>query len=287
MKNSIVTHCVVAIAAITSTSAGCGPPPRGPVDRPVALCQVLQGVQPGERIPVRIGGIYVVGYEHQVLYDPKQPSCNANIQPATWVEFATGAARDEGLERLLRESGRALVTFDGELYGPGAVGPDNLSLAPNVAFANRVAASRYGHLSAFRTKLVVDKIVSVAAVPDSQPSDAVWAEPAGSGGPDPVSADLPRYPPLARRAGISGEVVIEVTVKEGRVASVEVKRGDRMLAAEAVANIHTWHFAAGADDSFTTTFVFQLERRSAGDQQPRMELHLPDSVRITAASYDW
>lgn len=286
MNNSAVYAAFIITAAI-STGLACTPAPGSPAGLPVALCEALQVVQPGDRIPVRLAGIYLVGYEHQFFYDPKQPTCEANIQPSTWVEFAPGAPRSEDLERLIKQSGRAFVTFSGELYGPGAVRPDDPSLAANVALANRVAARRYGHLNAFRTKLVVHEVVSTAAVPDSQPWDAIWAEPPGHGGLGVLSAAVPQYPSLARRAGIGGRVVAEVVVEDGQVACADVKSGDRMLATEAVANIHTWQFDPGTNVSFTTTFVYQLERRKAGDQQARVELRLPELVTITAASYDW
>jgi Gram-negative bacterial TonB protein C-terminal len=279
---SVALIFTVGIFAGLACSSACGS-----VQSLASFCGALQTVEPGDRIPVCLTGIYLVGPEHQLFYDPKQPSCEANIQPSTWVEFGPGEPHNEVLERLLKQSGRAFVTLLGELYGPGPAGPDDSSLAPNVALANRVEGRRYGHLNAFRTKLVVDKILSVAPVPTSQPWDAVWADPTGAQRLAVLAARVPWYPALARRAGISGAVVAEVLVKDGQVVSVDMKSGDRALIAGTVANIDTWRFEPGTNATFTTTFVYQLERRAAGDEGPRIELHLPDSVTVTAASYDW
>ncbi len=254
---------------------------------PVRLCEALQVVKAGERIPVRVSGIYVTGLELQLLYDPQQPRCSLNIQPSTWVEFAPSAVQDTRLVRLVERSGRASVTLVGDLYGPGALGPDDLSLSANVAFANRVAGHRYGHLNAFRTKLVVDKVLLAEPVPDSQPWNAVWAQPPEEERLVVRAARLPVYPPLARRGGITGAVVAEVEVKAGTVTRVEIKSGDRLLASETVANIRTWQFDADTNGSFSTAFVYHLEKRKVGDEGPTVELHLPASVRITAASFDW
>lgn len=280
-------RAILAVAAVVSTAANSSPSLGKPTEHLVTLCAVLQAVLPGERIPVRVAGIYVTGPERQLFYDPKQPTCEDNIQPSTWVEFAPSMSLGEDLQRLLAQSSRALVVFGGELYGPGVVGPDSLSLAPNVAFANRVAARRYGHLNAFRTKFAVSEVLSVAAVPATQPWDAVWAEPPQGQGIEVLGADLPRYPSLARRAGISGTVVADIAVEDGRVVSTRVRSGDRMLATEAVVNIASWRFGPGTKASFTTTFVYRIERRGVADQQPVIELHLPDSVKVTAPSYDW
>lgn len=77
--------------------------------------------------------------------------------------------------------------------------------------------------------------------------------------------------------------------KDRETASADVKSGDRMLplAAEAVAITRTWHFESGTKTSFSTTFVYQLEKGNAWDEQPRVELRLSHSVRITAARYEW
>jgi protein TonB len=53
----------------------------------------------------------------------------------------------------------------------------------------------------------------------------------------------PVYPPAARAAGVSGAVLMDVTIgKDGSVASVVVLSGDAMLAAAAVDAVRQWKY---------------------------------------------
>jgi TonB family protein len=253
---------------------------------PARLCSVLESIAPGERRALTVSGIFIVGPEHQMLYDPDEPSCKADVQPATWIEFGPGVTNRE-LERLVQKSRRAYVTFTGELYGPGVIGPDDTKLPAVIAYANRIAGRRYGHLSSFRTKLVVSAIRDVLAVPEVLSSEVTWHRPP-SAMPVVERADVPRYPDLARNAGIHGVVVIEVTVSGGEVTSADVKSGDRMLSSEAVANVKTWHFATNTNATLTTTYTYELEQRQSGASElPRIDLELPARVHILAAANGW
>jgi TonB family protein len=254
------------------------------------LCDVLASIRDGERRPVTLSGVFVVGYENASFYDPAEPTCRADVQPETWVEFAPGVKNDE-LDRLFkRKSGdwsprRAYVRFTGELYGPGVVGPDDLSLLPPLAYANRIRNRRYGHLSGYRTKFVVTGISDVRSVPEATPS------PAGRSAPSTLvveHAEVPRYPRMAWNAAITGDVVVDVTVSDGRVSKVEAKSGDRMLCDEAVRNVQTWQFAAGTNATFTTTYTYEVEQRMTGASDlTRVELELPKRVRIVAPANGW
>ena len=256
----------------------------------IRLCDALESVRDGQALPVIVSGIYAVGYEHQVFYDPAEPECSTDIQPATWVEFAPGTEVPPALRTLLAQSGRAFVTFRAELLGPGIVGPDDRSLPLYAAFANRVGARRYGHFQGFRTKLLVSEVVAARAVPSGTALRGLgdWAPASPAVDLEVQHAEVPRYPGLARRAGISGTVVIGFTIVEGGVRTAVVKSGDRMLAEAAVANVMTWRFEPGTNGAFTTTFFYDLERRKSGsDRRPIVELHLPEYVRITASRWDW
>jgi len=256
------------------------------------LCDLLTSVQPGEHRVVTTSGVYIADYEDSALFDPNEVRCQEDVQPEVWIEFAPGV-RTAALSKLMETSGalgvrrRAYVTFTGILYGPGAIGPDDRSFPSIAAFANRTANRRYGHLSGYRVKLVVEEVNQVAAVPDSVP----WTRPSGrSTASTPVveRAEVPRYPAMAWNAGISGSVTIEVTVTAGEVSATVVKSGDRMLSGEAVKNVKTWQFAPGTNATFTATFVYDLEQRSTGaSSAPRIELRLPETVHITAASNGW
>jgi TonB family protein len=133
----------------------------------------------------------------------------------------------------------------------------------------------------------VNGISGVKSVPES----VAWDQPSGRSTPStPVveHAEVPRYPEMALNVGITGNVIIDVTVTGGQVSKAEVKSGDRMLSSEAVRNVKTWQFAPDTYATFTTTFTYDVEHRLTGtNRAPRIELQLPSAVHITAASNDW
>ncbi len=297
MTRQTVISIVVAALCITA----CSVVPAQPLQiahegvhvnlaRQERLCDLLATISDGESRTVVLTGVYAASYEHAIFYDPTTPKCKADVQPETWVEFAPGVASDELTEMLRRREGsweprRVFVTFTGELYGPGAVDPDDVSLPQLAAFANRTRNRRYGHLNGYRTKLVVTRVETVKSAPESVPSPS-----ARFTGTTPVveSADVPRYPEMARNAGITGEVVLDVAVIGGQISNVEARSGDRMLTSEAIRNVKTWRFAADTSGKFTTRFSFNVESRDTGaSTAPRIELQLPDHVRITAARNGW
>jgi hypothetical protein len=81
-----------------------------------------------------------------------------------WVELALSSDRNKKkLKNLMDGPGKAYVVFEGELYGPPV--PD-----PKLPEAIRNASHPgWGHMGAFRTRLVVHVIreVSVAPAPKS------------------------------------------------------------------------------------------------------------------------
>jgi hypothetical protein len=253
----------------------------------VPLCSVLEKTVPGKRVSAVITGVYSVGPEHQVFYDPRQLRCNQDIQPATWVEFAPTAGQNRELLGLLEEHGRALVTFSGDVFGPSAVAADNAELPVYVAFANRVFGRRYGHLGAFRTKFLVHSVLKVNPAPEAAP-------PPISRPPAPASEDLtvnnaavPRYPAMARRAGIAGKVTLRVFVSEGAVAAAELVDGDRILAEAAEQNVATWTFDSEVTATFDTEFDFELLETFGSDQNWRVEMQPPGYVKVVAPSFGW
>jgi TonB family protein len=79
---------------------------------------------------------------------------------------------------------------------------------------------------------------------------------ASAAGPDPVNEHRavitkvpPVYPELARRMGITGTVVVHVTIlPNGTVSDTHVESGHKLLAPAAEQAVHQWRFA-GAPDS--------------------------------------
>lgn len=145
------------IAALFSMSflAGAGSSQSVPKSPQLAsLCSLQQKVTEGNHEIVRVSGIYGPGLDHTTLEDP---GCPDN---STWVELDLRSKRNrEKLRRLLNHSRRAYVVLDGEFYGPPV--PD-----PKLPEALRKSYHPgWGHLAAFKTKLVVHAIRGVKFVP--------------------------------------------------------------------------------------------------------------------------
>lgn len=251
----------------------------------LSLCDALARIGPGEKLEVTVSGVYEESFEVAVLYDPDQRRCEYDVQPSTYVDFSERSTIDESLRRVLKTAHRAQVTFQGTLWGPPPVPEDNPEESSWVAGVRRVINRRgYGHLHWSRTKLEVEKVVDWRKVP---PEASNW----GTGAkvrpisPIPVvaSAAVPRYPPDGLVAGLAGEVIVEVGVKDGRVVETRVQSGDRLLVPAVLENIATWTFKADVNTAFTTTFKFELELRKTGaDPNLRIELNLPTSAKIVA-----
>jgi hypothetical protein len=118
----------------------------------VSLCDLQRGAKEGEQRSVQVAGIYSNGLEMGVLTAPACPSQH------TWVELnLRSTANKEELRSILDSKGHADVVFEGEFFGPAR--PD-----PNLPEAIRKSDHPgWGHLGAFKTKLVVRVIRSVKA----------------------------------------------------------------------------------------------------------------------------
>jgi hypothetical protein len=253
-----------------------------------SLCSALGQLRDDDHLEVVLSGIYQVGYETSVFFQREHPQCVLDVEPSTWVEFLPNVVDSvPGFERLIEREGWAQVTFAGTLEGPRKVGPDDPSLPVMGSYANRIAHRRYGHMNAFRTQFVITQILRFSSVAPGTPRYGEWAQPRKSW-PLLIAAELPKYPAAAQKAGIEGTVTVDVRVENGMVVATEPIAGDRVLAAEVVANLHTWRFESGVATRFTTTFDFELERRPSGvDTNTRLELHLPEYARIVGAENGW
>jgi Gram-negative bacterial TonB protein C-terminal len=249
----------------------------------VRLCDALARVQPGEHMEVVVRGVIASGPELLVLFDPDEPACRENVQPATWVELGPNA--DATAMNREGSGNQVRVVVQGVLHGPRVIADEGRG-DPVFAARARAHNRRYGHLNTFRTKLVVERVLS--ADPVSETATANWNAVPMSSEPVVVSASVPAYPELARAAGVTGDVRLVVTVVRGNVSHVEVQSGDRMLAQHASENAKNWRFQETVDGTIETTFRYRLERRKAGaDLNPRIELSLPRVVTIVGATDDW
>jgi len=124
----------------------------------LSLCTLQENATAGEYVMARVAGVYSEGLELGVLEDAACPA------QGTWVELALKSARNrKKLRRLLERSRKARVVFYGRFYGPGIVDA-NLPEA-----IRRSYQPGWGHLSAFKTKLVVISIQSAQALPAEVP----------------------------------------------------------------------------------------------------------------------
>ena len=93
---------------------------------------------------------------------------------------------------------------------------------------------------------------------------------------------MPHYPAMAWSAGIAGDVILDVAFGGGRVVRASVRSGDRLLSDEAVRNVESWRFSVAATGTFKTIFTYQLTRMNGDDRSTRIELQLPNRVRVIA-----
>lgn len=252
------------------------------------LCELLESISQGEQRPATVRGIVDIGFETMLLYDPDTLTCPLDVQPFTAVKVrgeVPGAERMEENTKL--SEGRAYVILKGVLWGPGKVKADDLSPLLIVSYSRR-APPRYGHMGYARTQFVVDEVLASAPVPSTVPSLGDAGPPAASAFPVLLEAAVPTYPNFALKMKITGEVIVDVTIKGGRATSTAVKAGDRALAVAVLKNIETWRFDEKIEATFTTRFEFALELRKTGaDRNTKLELNLPSSAKIIAAEYDW
>jgi TonB family protein len=77
-----------------------------------------------------------------------------------------------------------------------------------------------------------------------------------------ISANIPRYPPLARQARIEGVVKVTFTLPAsgGEPANVEAVSGHPVLKAAAVENVKTWHLRNpfAAERKYETELHYRL-----------------------------
>jgi hypothetical protein len=119
-----------------------------------SLCSLQQKATEGSHETVQVSGIYGPGLDQTVLEDAACP------KESTWVELDLRSDQNkEKLRKMLDRSRRAYVVVEGEFYGPPV--PD-----PKLPEAIRKSYHPgWGHLAAFKTKLVVRAIREVKTAP--------------------------------------------------------------------------------------------------------------------------
>jgi hypothetical protein len=125
--------------------------------------------------------------------------------------------------------------------------------------------------------------VLLFALPLSGQSSSTLAMPILQG------AALPMYPPIAKAAHITGQVIVRVTVKHGQVAKTDilskpdVGSGQRYLETPTVENLKTWRFAADVTGVFTVTYTYSISGTETEEPTNAKIVMLPSlNVEITA-----
>jgi hypothetical protein len=152
MRN--IFHCVALFAMCSSVGAQSAQTEL----KAQSLCFLQKTVTEGNHETVRVSGVFSEGLERGTLEDAACPG------ETTWVELALRSGRNkEKLRRFLDNSRRASVVFEGEFYGPPVPDPK----LPEGIRKNYHPG--WGHLGAFKTKLVVQAIRDVAVAPPAKP----------------------------------------------------------------------------------------------------------------------
>ena len=155
MKKIFCMALLLAMGSFTAESlAQTVAPQIGP--NSASLCVLQKKVAEGQHETVRVSGIYGPGLDYTVLENAECPS------ESTWVELSLRSQENkEKLRKLLTRSRQAYVVVEGEFYG---------SPLPDPKLPEAVKKDYHpgwGHLAAFRTKLVVHAIRDVKPVPNS------------------------------------------------------------------------------------------------------------------------
>lgn len=275
-----IGSCFLIWSAVPASADGPSPSPYQPI-----LCSLLESLEAGDLKEVEVSGVYLVGPESQLLYDPATPLCDQDVQPTLWVDFDPAVNLSVGDFDGTSPTG---VTFRGLLEGPRVTKPDRLDIPAWIAYVERANGRRHGHLGAFRARLVVLEIVDTWPIRDVGRLTYRIFRPSIGTRSGVQNLALPSYPENARLADISGEVRLRVTVAEGKSTCVEQLSGDRILVASAKTTVESWSFDPEYSGTFTTTFDYRLEpRRLSEDQAPRVMMQLPTLVEITAPRYRW
>ena len=107
---------------------------------------------------VRVSGLFITGPEGEILQDPSCPN------EYTWVELdLTSEHNKKKLSGIVDSSQSADVVFSGVFYGPPLPDP---KLPESL---RKVYHPGWGHMGAFRTQLVVSRILAAEPVRTAPP----------------------------------------------------------------------------------------------------------------------
>ena len=98
----------------------------------------------------------------------------------------------------------------------------------------------------------------------------------------PIHVESLSYPPLARMARISGNIVATVWIDpEGRVSIPVLPNGHPLLVHAVEENIKTWRFRSGPGSELKVSYHFRIKSESKLNPLPTIcKFDLPDSVAV-------
>jgi hypothetical protein len=149
----MVTICLVVVTSCFAQSK----------QARILLCGSQAKMAEGSHMGVVLSGVYEggLGDSGPALGTLSDPTCP---KETVWIEIALQSPTNrKKLSTILDKSSRAHVVFEGEFYGPPV--PD-----PKLPEAIRKDYHPgWGHLGAFKTKLVVHAIGDVTVAPPAKP----------------------------------------------------------------------------------------------------------------------
>jgi TonB family protein len=99
----------------------------------------------------------------------------------------------------------------------------------------------------------------------------------------PIHVESLIYPPLARQARITGDVVLLAHIgPDGRVSIPIRKSGHPLLLQAAEDDLKKWKFQSDEDREMEITYHFKLGEPSSDSAQTECIFDLPDSVTISS-----
>jgi len=115
--------------------------------------------------------------------------------------------------------------------------------------------------------------------------------------PRVISAGLPRYPPIAEAARVTGRVTVRLTVKSGKVVKTEVinadvrngshillpQTGSHWLTVPTEENVKSWQFESSVNGTFAVNYIYEISgTESDNPTNPKIEILPSLDVTITA-----
>lgn len=251
---------------------------------PVGLCSAVTNLLPGDKIPVVVQGIYYAG----VLFDLKHSCCGGGLDSRVCVRFTAEAEKSRNFREFIElardpDGPPLIVAFEGLLEAHPL--PKRTSFDPRMPLKLR-AAVRSGDAALpecgfYEYALRVYRIRSFDPGHGQPPSSlGCGKQPTEVA---PLRLDVPGYPKFALLLSYEGNVLVLLSVQNGKVVGAKLQFGDALLAGEALANARSWQFSEDVNQEFTVRYRFRLEQRDEGtNTNLRYELNLPYEVSVFA-----